>query len=65
MSKKAKFIFNVVSAACVIGCVALLYFGYFFFRERTTVFVLYTTYIVLLTGIIIFMVRRYIKTYVA
>ncbi len=65
MSKKAKFITNMVSAVCVIGCISMIYFGYFFFRERTTVFILFTSYIVLLTGIIIFMARRYIKTYIA
>ncbi len=64
LSKKGKMIFNIVSAGCILGCVVLLYFGFVFFQDRTKVMVLYSAYIILLTGLIIFMVHRYIKTYI-
>lgn len=64
LSKKGKLIFSVAAAACVIGCAVLLYFGFVFFRDRTKVLLLYNGYIILLTLFIIYMVHRYIKTYI-
>ncbi len=64
LSKKGRLIFRIVSAGCVMGCAVVLYFGFVFFRDRPKVFVLYNGYIILLTGLVIFMVHRYIKTYI-
>ncbi len=64
LSKKGKLIFNIATLVCVIGCAGFLYFGYLFFRDRTTVFIIYNAYMVLLTGVVIYMIHRYVKTYI-
>ena len=64
LSKKGRVIFIVISVICVLGCIGFLYFGFIFFGDRKLVFWLYNLYIVGLTAIVIYMVYRYVKTYI-
>lgn len=64
LSKKGGRLFKLVTLICLSGCGVMLYLGFYFFKDRTTAFVLFNAYIVLLTGLIIFMARYYIKTYI-
>ncbi len=64
LSKKGKGIFTIVSLLSVVGCVVALYFGYYFFRERGSIYWIYNIYILILMGIVIFMAHRYLKMYV-
>lgn len=63
LSPKGKIIFNLSLLACLVGCGTLLYFGYVFFHDRTVVFWVYNIYIVGLTGVVVYMVRRFVKMY--
>ena len=65
LSKKGKLIFTIVTLACIIGCIGFVYLGFVFFAKKQLVLWLYNIYIVGLTAIVIFMVHRYIKTYIA
>ncbi len=64
LSKKGGRFFKLGVAVCVGGCAVFLYFGNYFFKDRSTAFVLFNAYIILLTILIIWMVYRYIKAYI-
>ncbi len=64
LSKKGKLIFSIVSTMGVIFCAVLLYFGYVFFRDRTSTFIFYNAYIIFLSGIVVYLAYRYIKAYI-
>jgi predicted membrane channel-forming protein YqfA (hemolysin III family) len=63
-SKKGGRLFKLVASICVGGCAVMLYLGYYFFKDRTTAFVLFNGYIILLTGLVIYMAHRFIKSYI-
>ncbi|GEM_PF-7118466 len=64
LSKKGKLLFKLTTLVSIVGCAVLLYFGYYFFKDRTKAFIFFNGYIILLTGIVIFMAHRFIKTYI-
>jgi len=64
LSKKGKLIFVVVTGVCILGCIGFVYLGFVFFAKKQLVLWVYNIYIVGLTGVVIFMVHRYIKTYI-
>jgi len=64
LSKKGKVMFTIACIVCTVGCIGALYFGFLFFRDRKVVFWLFNAYMVGVACIVVFMVHRYIKTYV-
>ncbi len=65
LSKRGGRFFKLATLVCMSGCAVLLYLGNYFFKDRATAFILFNAYIILLTGLIIWMVYRYIKAYVS
>ncbi len=64
LSKKGKGLFSIVSLLSVVGCTVALYFGYYFFHDRGSIYWVYNIYILILTAIVVFMAHRYLKIYV-
>ncbi|MFQ5596941.1 MAG: hypothetical protein ACE5GK_02720 [Nitrospiria bacterium] len=64
LSRKGKLIFAMAVFICTVGTIGALYIGFVFFRDRQLVFWLFSIYIVGVAGIVVFMVHRYIKTYI-
>lgn len=64
LSKKGGRFFKLAVLICISGSGVLLYFGHYFFKDRSTAFVLFNSYIILLTILAILMVYYYIKSYI-
>jgi len=65
LSKKGGRFFKLAVFVCVGGCAGFLYIGHYFFKDRSTAFVLFNAYIILLTILVIWMIYRYIKGYIS
>lgn len=64
LSKKGKAIFTIVSLLSFVGSIVALYFGYYFFSDRGSIYWIYNIYILILAAIVVFMTHRYLKMYV-
>lgn len=58
--QRRKIVLTIFTAACIIGAVTALFVGYQLFQNRVKIFWVFSAYIVVLTGIVIFFGFRFI-----
>jgi len=53
-AERRKVALILLTAACVVGTGGLIYVGYALFRDRTNLFVIFSIYTLLITGVVLF-----------
>jgi len=53
-AERRKVVLTLLTAACAVGAGGLVYVGYALFRGRTAIFVLFSIYTMILTGVVLF-----------
>jgi hypothetical protein len=59
-AKWQKQIFLLFAVGCIISAAVVIFVGYSLFNERPAIFRVFTLYVVILTGIVIYFGRRLI-----
>ncbi|MBI3804094.1 MAG: hypothetical protein HY282_10075 [Nitrospirae bacterium] len=60
--QRRKIVLAFFTMACIIGAIAALFVGYQLFQTRVKIFWIFSAYIIVLTGIVIFFGFRLIGT---
>jgi hypothetical protein len=54
MAQRRKTLLTLFTIGCVVGAAVAIFVGYEFFRTRQSIFVIFSAYVIILTGIVIF-----------
>ena len=59
-AERRKVVLTLLTVVCAIGAGGLIYVGYALLRDRTAIFVIFSLYTILITGVVLFFAVRLI-----